>query len=144
MHCNDRDGIAPSLFTFDGNYRRKPENTMKRAALERENPCAATKNRVLICGGRCRVRTCDPLLVRQEVEDSNFINNNTCDDDKSIWTGQRTVPNTKPPMEPQHENTTHLFSNLAAIVVSWPSVPDPIKTAVQAVLAPYLITEGIE
>ncbi len=34
------------------------------------------------------------------------------------------------------------FADLAAIVASWLSVPDPIKTAVKAVLAPYLIVEG--
>ena len=36
------------------------------------------------------------------------------------------------------------IADLVPIIVSWPSVPDPIKTAVKAVLAPYLIAEGWE
>ena len=36
------------------------------------------------------------------------------------------------------------ISYLVAVAAAWPSIPDPIKAAVKAVLAPYLITEGGE
>ena len=32
--------------------------------------------------------------------------------------------------------------DLAAIALAWPSIPEPIKVAVKAVLAPYLKPEG--
>ncbi len=38
-------------------------------------------------------------------------------------------------------DTKTLFSDLAAIVTAWPSVPEPIREAVKAVLAPYMITK---
>jgi hypothetical protein len=35
-------------------------------------------------------------------------------------------------------------ADLVTIAASWPTIPDPIKVAVKAVLAPYLIAEGWE
>ena len=52
-------------------------------------------------------------------------------------TGERTVSQDKPISTAPNA----LPADLVTIAASWPTVPDPIKVAVKAVLAPYLIAE---
>jgi hypothetical protein len=59
---------------------------------------------------------------------------------KNEWAVQRTVHHDNHPAEPCQAPEATLFSDLAAIVASWPFVPEPLREAVKAVLAPYIRT----
>ncbi len=54
---------------------------------------------------------------------------------------QLTVSHDKPSINPPQDNAP-VPSDLAPIAAAWPSIPDQIKAAVKAVLAPYLIAKG--
>ncbi len=58
--------------------------------------------------------------------------------EKSMRTGERTVSQDKPISTAPNALPA---ADLVTIAASWPTVPDPIKVAVKAVLAPYLIAE---
>jgi hypothetical protein len=73
---------------------------------------------------------------------SNIRNTKELQPLQKMRTGQRTVSPDKPADNPSTDNRPELSPDLAAIISAWPSIPDQIKAAVKAVLAPYLTKKG--
>ncbi len=103
-------------------------------------PVSHGKTGALMVGTRSATRTQDLLIKSECPESSNISFESMLQQAKNAWTVQRAVSHDKPSSEPDQEHTPTLFSDLAAIVASWPSVPEPIRDAVKAVLAPYMST----
>ncbi len=99
------------------------------------------KGNELKSGGRHWARTSDPQLVELGAESNNSLNVKRMHDTKKPLTLPLTPHNSnKSTAQPQALPVD--LTDLAAIVASWPSIPDPIKAAVKAVLAPYMLAEG--
>jgi hypothetical protein len=55
-----------------------------------------------------------------------------------------TVSLDNPSANPSLDDNPSLPADLVGIATAWTSIPDPIKTAVKAILAPYLNLKGGE
>ena len=65
-----------------------------------------------------------------------------CTKQKTPLSCELTVSHDKPVINPSTDNPPALSPDLAGIVAAWSSIPDQIKAAVKAVLAPYLTHEA--
>ncbi len=117
------------VFTETGN----PENE--------KAPVSQGKTGALRHGAPERSRTPNLQIRSVTSENVNSNNNKILHRAENDWTGQRTVLSDKPHSESSQTPSTALFSDLAAIVATWPTLPAPIREAVKAVLSPYIIVK---
>ena len=84
-------------------------------------------------------RTC--ALRKRGAESATLSKSIRCDELKTPLSCELTVSHDKPPENPSTGKPAELPADLAEIVSAWPAIPDQIKAAVKAVLAPYMTGE---
>jgi hypothetical protein len=99
---------------------------------------------VSLYGANSGIRTQDLRFTNSPAQNHNTINNNDLRD------SQNPLDTSRDTLAPQISITgvkatiSDIPSELINIVASWAFIPDQIKAAVQAVLAPYLTDTGGE
>jgi len=89
------------------------------------------------CGAGEEIRTLDPHLGKVEPAKANRINAKGMRGKKKPLT----LPLTLECQNPSTDNPPKVASDLAKLTQAWPCLPPEIKTAIRAIVAPY-IKEG--
>ncbi len=104
-----------------------------------KTPCLPMGNKGRICGANSGIRTQDLRFANEQPQNCNILNRKKLHELQNSLDTPRDTLASKNAITIAETTRSAIPSELVNIVASWTSIPDQIKAAVQAVLAPYLI-----